>query len=134
MHACDSQGAVTLTRYSTASVFGHFLFREKTKRQFRLLERCHPVFSVVQDATCSIIFAATTCASQKRSFVLILRTYPWYSMSCRPHRVPYKEESCDSNHTHTKDIKGICGATRSFVVPNQILILLLWGMSSPLCM
>jgi hypothetical protein len=46
-------------------------------------------------------------------------------MICRPHHVLYKEQSCDSNHTHTKDIKVKCGTTRRFVVPNQILILLL---------
>jgi hypothetical protein len=127
MHVRDRRGVITFTHYSTASFFGQFLFIEKTKRQFRLLERCHLVFSVVLHAACSVIFAASTYVSQRRSFVLILWAYPWYSIFCRLHRVLYKEPSCDSNHTHTrtKDIKGICGTTRIFVVPNQILILLL---------
>jgi hypothetical protein len=76
MHARDRQGAVTFTRYSTASFFGHFLFVENIKRQVRLLERCHLLFSVVLHAACSIIFAASTYASQRRSSVLILRAYP----------------------------------------------------------
>ena len=88
MHASDRQSAVTFTCCYTAPVFGHLLFTEKTKRQFRLLERCHLIFSVILQAVCSFIFAASTYASQRRTLLM-----------------PHREETVSVFYEHILDIQ-----------------------------